>query len=351
MKTVRILSIDGGGIRGLMPAAFLAALEDRAGRPVHEMFDLVTGTSTGALLAAGLVKHRPLTAAQVRDYYIRDGDYIFTRSPLRRVASALVGPKYDDQPLENVLLAAFGDTWLSDCIVPLLIPSYELGLRQAWFFKSWKAQGRDIPAPHHRVLYDYRLRDVVRAAVAAPTYFRPAKFLSRAGQEGVFIDGAVVANNPALCALASARRLNPDAKRFLLLSLGTGQYTSPIGYTESSAWGLVNWARPLLDCMMDGAADVVAYQVDEAFGNQVLSYRFDFSHNPLPLSSAIDDATSGNIRNLVVTAEREIARNDSVLTSLATLLSGNFPENPDDYPDSHPPEKVSEAPLEKPAGP
>lgn len=321
MKAVRILSIDGGGIRGLMPAVLLAALENRAGKPIHQMFDLASGTSTGAMLAGALFKHRPLTAAQVRDYYIRDGDYIFTKSPLRQIASALAGPKYDGQPMENVLLAALGDAWLSDCLKPLLIPAYELGQRQAFFFKSWKAQGRDIPDYHHPILHDYLLRDVVRAATAAPSYFRPARIRSRAGQDSVFIDGAVFANNPALCALASARRLNPDADRFILVSLGSGQQTQPIGYAESSSWGLLNWARPLLDCMMDGASDAVAYQVEEAFGKEVEQYRFDFSHNAISVDSAIDDASSANIRKLIVSAEQEVARQDTVLSELAALLS------------------------------
>lgn len=322
MKTVRILSIDGGGIRGLMPAILLSALENRTGNPVHKMFDLASGTSTGSMLAGALFKNRPLTAAQVRDYYIRDGDYIFTRSPLRQIASALTGPKYDEQPMENVLLASLGDSWLSDCIKPLLIPAYELTQRQAFFFKSWKAQGHDIPNYHHQIIYDYLLRDVVRAATAAPSYFRPARIRSRAGHDSVFIDGAVFANNPALCALASARRLNPDAERFILVSLGTGQQAKSIGYTESSAWGLLNWARPLLDCMMDGASDAVAYQVEEAFGAEVEQYRFDFSHISLPVDSPIDDASSANVRKLIVAAEQEVARKEQVLSKLSALLLG-----------------------------
>lgn len=320
MKTIRILSIDGGGIRGVMPAVLLAALERQSGSPIHEMFDLVTGTSTGAILAGALFKRNPLTAQQVLDLYIREGRAIFAPEPLRYITSAVAGPKYDEKPLERILQSVFGDAWLSECLKPVLIPSYELTRRQAWFFKSWKAQAQDLLPSEFPGLYDYRMCHVVRASSAAPTYFRPAKFRSRAGEEGVFIDGAAVANNPALCALASARRLNPDMSHAILVSLGTGQQAQPISYSESSSWGLLNWARPALDCMIDGAADAVAYQVDEAFGREIEQYRFDFANEGFLAGGAIDDANVNNIRRLVLAGEEEVRRSQAAIAALPGLL-------------------------------
>lgn len=325
MKTVRVLSIDGGGIRGILPAVLLTALEYQSGRRIGEMFDFAAGTSTGALLAAALFKKKPLSAQQALDFYLRDGQEVFGADPLRHLASAVAGPKYDEAALERKLYEIFGDDWLSDCPTPLLLPSYELTTRQAQFFKSWKAQGWDLETWEYPGLYDYRLRHAVRASSAAPTYFRPAKFRSRAGAEAVFIDGAVVANNPSLCALASVRKLNPDVQRVLLVSLGTGQQAQPISYAESSTWGLINWARPALDCIMDGAADAVTYQVEEAFGQEVRQIRVDFVGSGQSSTGPIDDTSSANIRRLVMAGEAEVKRSAEILGELPGLLLGPEP--------------------------
>jgi patatin-like phospholipase/acyl hydrolase len=323
MKTIRILSVDGGGIRGLMPAILLADLERRAGLRIHEMFDFAAGTSTGAIIVGALFKSRPLTAQQVVNFYIGEGPRIFDLDLLRHLTSAVTGPKYPSGPLDDALLRVFGDAWLSDSLKPVLFPSYELTSDDAHFFKSWKAQGRDI-APHHFPgMFDYRFRDAVRASGAAPTYLAPARIRSRGGQEGVFIDGAVVANNPAMCAVASVRRIYPDADRIILVSLGTGQKNSPVSYDEAKSWGLLNWARPALDYTMKGAADAVAYQICEVFGAEMTAHRFDFTGWGDASASEIDDASSSNLQRLTVTAQAEIQRHAMTLHALPRLLTGS----------------------------
>jgi uncharacterized protein len=322
-RTVRVLSIDGGGVRGLVPATVLSSLERTAQRPVHELFDLVAGTSTGAILAASLCAPMPKSAAELVDLYLANLRRIFREDPVRKVTSVISSGKYDHAILESILEDNFGLAYLSDCRTNLLIPAYDIENRDAKFFKSWRARGIMNPSGEKRTDADYFLSSIVRAATAAPTYFEPARISSRSGIPLAAIDGAVFANNPAMCALASARRLYPDAERFMILSLGTGQLAQPIPYEVARRYGIVSWARPVLDCMMDGAADIVDYQLEEAFptGLEYIRLQTDM-RAPLSPSDSIDDVTPENIRRLIITGQKLASESSSEISRIMPILNG-----------------------------
>lgn len=312
--TVRILSIDGGGIRGIIPATILAHLERAAGGfPIHRMFDLIAGTSTGAILAAGLTRPSPLAAAALSDLYLSRGAEIFSRSKLSYIRSAISGPKYDAAPLERIMEGYFGPLSIAQCVTPLLVPCYDIERREAHFFKSWRAS--TTPS------VNYALKDVVRAAVAAPTYFAPALIHSASGERLAAVDGALFSNNPAMCAIAEARVLYPNANKFILVSLGVGEFRKPIAYEKARAWGLLAWAPPVIDCCMDGTADTVHYQVNECFGANVQYHRFQINLNggdgP---TDCIDDASHTNVLKLINKAKRIVFDNSDTLGRLAVTL-------------------------------
>jgi patatin-like phospholipase/acyl hydrolase len=221
-KTVRILSIDGGGIRGIIPAMLLAEIERRTQRPIASLFHLVAGTSTGGILALGLTVPRgagrpPYTAQQFVDMYAQKGRRIFHRSFWRKLLAVdnLAWKKYSCAGMEQVLLEYFGDSRLRDAVTDVLIASYEIERRLPFFFRSTNA--RQFPG------YDFPARHVARATSAAPSYFEPMRLLSGiASQRYTLIDGGVFANNPAACALVEARATYPDASAYLVVSLGTG---------------------------------------------------------------------------------------------------------------------------------
>jgi uncharacterized protein len=157
----------------------------------------------------------------------------------------LSNPDYDPSPLERILGAELGDTWLSESLgAELMVPSYAIQLpfqipgnglgllvpRAPYFFKSWKAKGTTLDLGDKPAELDFRLSDIARATSAAPTYFPPALVQNRAGQSFGMIDGGVFANNPAMCALVSAYKVFPHAKGFMLVSLGTGSLQRPIPY-------------------------------------------------------------------------------------------------------------------------
>ena len=173
-QLVKILAIDGGGIRGIIPATLLAHIESTTRRPIAQLFDLIAGTSTGGILALGLTIPRtvgePLYSAQrFVEMYEREGPKIFTRSLWRRIVACnnLTEEKYSAAGLEAVLERYFGDSRLADATTDVLVTSYEIAHSFPFFFKSSNARLRPD--------YDFPAREVARATSAAPTYFEPMK--------------------------------------------------------------------------------------------------------------------------------------------------------------------------------
>ena len=258
---IRVLSIDGGGIRGIIPATVLAEIERRTGRPIAELFDLIAGTSTGGILALGLTRPGPdgapsYTAEALIDLYVAEGAHIFSRSPWHRLRSLgnLIEEKYPSRGIESVLEQYFGTTRLKEALTDVVVTSYEIEQRTAWFFRSRNA--RQQPD------YDFSMTQVARATSAAPTYFEPLRIASaETNNEYALVDGGVFANNPALCGYVDARRSYPDANDFLVVSLGTGELTHSLPYDKVKGWGVANWARPILSVVFDGINDTIDYQL------------------------------------------------------------------------------------------
>jgi len=221
VATKRILAIDGGGIRGVIPAKVLTAIETQTGKKIAELFDLIAGTSTGGILAAGLCVPGPdgktpkYAAADLLNLYKMHGGAIFSASWLRKLTSLFVGAEYSPKPLEGQLLAYMGDARLADAVTRLLITSFDLYAGEAWFFSREKARARGDR--------NYLLREVARATSAAPTYFPPFKFADAGPDKPVLVDGGVFANNPALCAWVDEHEDVKGNSDVLILSLVPGR--------------------------------------------------------------------------------------------------------------------------------
>ena len=230
---VTILSVDGGGIRGIIPATVLSEVERRTGRPIAALFDLVAGTSTGGILAAMLTVPDGLgqpryTAQEALAAYLEHGGAIFRRNPLRQAATlgGLIRPTYSPRALERMLDRYLGQARLHATLTEILVTAYDMDSATPWFFKTSFAR------QHRGPLDDPLLSQVVRATTAAPTYFPPLALEGRC-----LVDGGVFASNPALCAYAEARNMYPGERDFLLLSLGTGlqEHARPCAQVENRA--------------------------------------------------------------------------------------------------------------------
>ncbi|RDZ28289.1 patatin-like phospholipase family protein [Lysobacter silvisoli] len=267
MKMRRILSLDGGGIRGLVSCLWLDGVEhalQRAGKPdLRGSFDLVAGSSTGAIVAAGLAVG--LAPAAMADLYRDHRHAIFPGMAQRLWTRAgqllevgVSAPKYDARGLEDVLRAVFGETRLGQAQLPLMITAYDTISRAPVLFKSFKPEHQDLP-----------LWEVCRASSAAPTYF-PAHAMQVEGVDCALIDGGVVANNPTACAIAEALRKDAqvdNSRDLVVLSVGTGERTRSIPLAAARAWGALEWAVPIIDVLFDGNTDSVDYIARQLVGD------------------------------------------------------------------------------------
>ncbi len=338
---VWILSVDGGGIRGLLPALFIQDLfrrvrflEDRGARrsfgrtrkprTVADYFDLIAGTSTGALISLGLAMPNPVASDALPEIYRRYGNVIFPQDRfnlVRTVRHAFL-EKYDAAPLEAVLSAVFGDVYLHECRTNVLITAYDTYHREPFFFKhrpksAATANLADEPAE------DFLLRDVARATSAAPTYFAPARIQSRSGAWYTLVDGGLVANNPAMSAMIEAIKIFPHARKFVLVSFGTGTNGRAYEYNQIRKWGYFDWVSPvngtpLLNMLYDAQTKSVNHYLEKLPNLEY--YRFD---TPLDeVSDELDDAGEENMANMETLARRAIGENRIRLHRLARRLAG-----------------------------
>jgi patatin-like phospholipase/acyl hydrolase len=302
---MRVLAIDGGGIRGLIPALVCTEIERRSGRRVFELFDLIAGTSTGGIIACAVCAPDPLPASELVKLYEDEGPDIFDRSLFQRIRSAdgLLDEKYDDAALDRALERFLGHKRLAETKPDLIVPSYDTALPGPYFFKSSKA--RDAPED------DFPLSIVARATSAAPTYFEPVE----AGDKSL-VDGGVFATNPAMCALAEALNV-VSPKDVVVVSLGTGQRTHQRSFDEIKDWGLAAWARPILDVVFDGVSDAVDYQLERVLtADRYWRFQVELSL----ASDALDDATEGNLAKLRGHAEELIEQRSANLDAALAKL-------------------------------
>jgi predicted acylesterase/phospholipase RssA len=308
----KLLSIDGGGIRGIIPATILAEIEQRTNRPAASLFDLMAGTSTGGIISlalsrdggGGVPKYR---GQDLVDMYVNRGMEIFSRSFWQGVSSVagLTEEKYSQCPLEEILKEYFDDVPLGQALTKVLVSSYEIETRSPFFFKSWRDENNQV-----------LMREAARATSAAPTYFEPAQFRV-AGQKLALIDGGVFVNNPAMSAYSEARRLFPEETAFLIVSLGTGQLTRPIPFEEAKDWGKVQWALPILNVVFDGVSAAVDYQLRQIVGEHF--FRFQIALDTA--NDDMDDASPANLAALKCEACRILETQSAEIDQVCQLLT------------------------------
>ncbi len=306
----RILAIDGGGIRGIIPAMVLAHLEAAAGKPAGTLFDLVAGTSTGGIIACGIAKGVP--AQKLVDLYVAGGASIFADP--RGELGNLVGPKYSAGPLEAKLAEILGDVQLSQLGGPELIVSSYCITGRAEAVDAGALESTRFPlvfssaAARGDRRRDFMLKDVARATSAAPTYLPPAAIDNLAGDVFICIDGGVYVNSPTLLAYAESLQIWPNDRERQILSLGTGAIEDPIDGHAAAGWGEVKWITPIISAMMDGSADLVCRLMDELVDHVRLDISLGVDKSkPGAVAEAFDDASPANIAAIQALADTLIS--------------------------------------------
>ena len=334
-KKYRILSIDGGGIRGIIPASIVVYIENRLQRltrnpeaRISDYFDFIAGTSTGAILAATYLcptaidgtKHK-FTATDALRFYLEKGNYIFSTDIWNKVASmgGFLKARYPHDPLEKVLNVAFRQAKVSELLKPCLITSYDVERKTPVFFQSHVAK--------ENTALDFYVKDVCRAAASAPLYFEPSRIHSITETPYTLIDGSVYANNPTLCALTEAAVLFGNkgvpltVDQFEVVSLGTGRNQKVYTYEQVKEWGGLGWLNPLLDVMINGASDAIERELTVQF--QALQATDSYHRIQPELGAAnqeMDDASPENITRLMDVAAVTIEKHKDELEVIVNRL-------------------------------
>ncbi|KAF3973452.1 hypothetical protein ACB098_02G167100 [Castanea mollissima] len=334
-KMVTVLSIDGGGIRGIIPGTLLGFLEsklqefDGPNARIADYFDVVAGTSTGGLVTAMLTApdkdKRPMYAAKdIINFYLENCPKIFPQSRQKNFVSsvtslfgAVMGPKYDGKYLRSLTNALLGNLTVKQTLADVIIPTFDIKLLQPVIFSTNDAKLNELK--------NARLADICIGTSAAPT-FLPAHYFETKNAEGKtrsfdLIDGGVAANNPTMMAITQIRKeilmqsfelpdIKPTdySKRILVLSLGTGETKHEEKYTaaKASKWGLLSWvydngATPLLDVYADASSDMVDIHVSTLF--QAIGCKKNYlriqDDTLTGDASFVDIATTENLQRLV----------------------------------------------------
>ncbi|XP_058228432.1 patatin-like protein 2 isoform X1 [Rhododendron vialii] len=334
---ITVLSIDGGGIRGIIPGVMLSYLEsqlqvlDGANARLADYFDVVAGTSTGGLIAAMLTApnsdKRPLYAAkEIVPFYLHNAPKIFpqTEGPYAWIINfltLLIGPKYDGDYLHNLINDILGKTRLHQALTNIIIPTFDIKNLQPTIFSSYQVTSNPV--------IDCALSDICISSSAAPTYL-PAHYFTNTDELGNLIefnliDGGVAANDPALVAISEVTKQefneNPDFypikpldyRRFLVISLGTGSNKKEHKYNANLAanWGLLdwffdNWSPPLVNIFTQASSDMVDYHISVVF--QALCSEDNYLRiQDETLSgtlASVDVATTENLGKLVEFGEK-----------------------------------------------
>jgi patatin-like phospholipase/acyl hydrolase len=308
---IKVLSIDGGGIRGIVPAVILAEFQKRLGRPLCTFFDLIAGTSTGGIIALGIGtacnNGAPYDPDELVNLYRQNGPQIFKKGLLTGEVEVF-HPKYSPGGLETVLAKFFGTTELKTALTPLLISSYDLQSQLPFFFKS------------HRIAQDSKwnwpVASVARATSAAPTYFPPLH-LVRGEEDYALVDGGVFVNNPAMAAYAEARALYSGRGDVLVISVGTGDRNDAITYAKASDWGLLGWARQIAPVLMDSVSEAVDYEVQQILGE---NYRRLQLPNLNSSEAEMDNVEPANLAHLQDIAESYVATISNMIDDICNQL-------------------------------
>jgi uncharacterized protein len=344
----KILAIDGGGIRGIIPAILLAEIEKRTQKPIFSLFDLIAGTSTGGILALGLTKPRltletsdsssvaEYSAEDLLQIYLEYGAEIFYEpffeQILGQIEDIFVQPKYSSEGREEILRQYFGDTPLEKNLKEVFVTSYDIEQRIPIFFTNKLEKQQTESRKFRKLCGGFTLTDAALATSATPTYFAPHRISTSHNPNGFYslVDGGVIANNPANLAILEAQISRQENKQvlntndILVVSLGTGSLTSVYTYDVVKNWGLLQWGRPLLNMVFDGGSEVVAGELErlfESIDKETKSSYYRFQPFLTSELEAIDNAKPENIRQLQALAYRLVAEKSKEIDELCSLLS------------------------------
>lgn len=288
--------MSGGGGRGVGEAFQLSEIERKTGRPIFSMFDLISGTSTGSILAAMAASPDVPSAQRMLEFYYERGPRIFKKKMFN---FGLVGAKYKSEDLSREIAQCVGDAKMSSATTRLLIPTVDANKIDAVFVKSWDDYWSDFP-----------IWAAATASSSAQTFF-PAFSCEHRGDKMRFIDGGNHSNNPSASALFEAYRLFPG-EEIMIVSLGAGRQTNPKSLPDG---GIARWAPLVFGTVSECQDDCANYFCRNAPG--VHSFTFDFQMDRFP---AMDDMSKQTLDDIVYHAKHGLYREGAKFEQACSLL-------------------------------
>ena len=306
----RILSLDGGGIKGAFTASVLNTLANDSGVSIKNSFDLIVGTSTGGILAIGIAMG--LEPEELLKLYVDDGPEIFPVTgkigKYRRSLRQLFSSKLSTAPLRKALEKSLSDKKLKDAFTRLVIPTYDAVEGRIYLFKT--AHNEEIHNDAHLTAVD-----VAIATSAAPTYFRAAGIKDQLGSK--YVDGGVWANNPGMIGIIEAVAfLKQDITDIRVLSIGTTN--APFNIAQHTNSGVAKWNVGLLSLMMEGQAEAAEAQASLLLGDRY--HRIDVTAREGEFS--LDDGDPDTIGKLVQLGRGEAQKRNNRTRVKEMFLNG-----------------------------
>lgn len=317
-----ILSIDGGGMKGIVSAVLLDKLEtllqEYSRNPnarIGDYFDLIAGTSTGSILAALYMlpeeNHPKYSAKEILNFYLALGPSIFVKQSLY----PLFGSKYVSRGFQETAEKLFGNLKMSQLLKPCMITSYDTTSRKAIFFNSETAKKDPFRNPY--------VAEAVRASCSAPTYFPPVCLSMAPDCPACYVDGGVVANTPSLCAIIEALKLKQckSIHDIFLLSVGNVKNDTFYKYRDVKKWGLIEWAVPLFSTLLNSNTQTVDYQLKTLFSIiDEEDHYLRLQVNTLDKPPAMDDYSTEAINYLLTAGDEMIEKYDKQLHEFVNWL-------------------------------
>ena len=298
-KEVNILSITGGGMRGLVTLYEMRALEEKLEKPLNKYFDYIGGTSTGGIIASMLAFG--FSVQQTINFYEKHGPKIFENKLLRW---GVFRPKYDDKYFNKIIRQTFKNQKISDSAVNLVVPAYNIDNFTKRIFKSYATKE------------EVEMFDVIRSTASAQTYFKVHNF-----DGSNYIDGGMVINNPSQLLFIEAlyKIRNGEAEEINVVSFGTGRKDTDIKVSKKGK-GKLFWAKPTIDILLNEQARTTDYYLNRIVGTLGTGSYFNIEPILNRSSKDIDDASKKNLTAMRLDGIESAERHIKIINKVAEKL-------------------------------
>ncbi len=278
-KVIRILSINGGGVRGIIPLTVLKYLEQQSGRRTAEMFDLITGVSVGGIISAGTLLPGPngaprYSAEEILKEFHRLIPEVFNPAwpDIVITCDGTLAPKYSSKRKQQALRNMLGDVAFGDLLKPCLLMGFDMQNGRPQNLESWQG-------PWNR----FAVTDLLNAGTTFPGVFNPVLLQDGVHELPMLTDVGTVENDPSLAALHLARQAAPDA-RIIVVNLGTGEYSPDPNTSSLNRWGELRWITTLLPAISSGNVQVTKrnMKAEQAYMGKTASFTIPWTSQFLP---------------------------------------------------------------------